>query len=254
MIKEVIDTSKVEYLYKDWTETCVKSCLQGTMGKVFAPDEDTPDCAVCVLGDYAFYAGKPSCELVMYKPSCKEDSDHIIMVADSPEWDALFVKCYEENCMKKIRYAIKKETDFNSDKLLEIKNALARRYTIKFIDEELYDYCKNNSWCYDFVGNYDSYELFERYGLGAVIMDGDVLVAGASSYSHYNEGIEVEVITREDYRKQGLASIAAATLILECINRNLYPSWDAANLMSVGLSKKLGYEFDREYTSYRVNW
>ncbi|MBO5076263.1 MAG: GNAT family N-acetyltransferase [Clostridia bacterium] len=30
----------------------------------------------------------------------------------------------------------------------------------------------------------------------------------------------------------------------------LYPSWDAANKMSVRLAEKLGYEFSREYVCY----
>ena len=39
----------------------------------------------------------------------------------------------------------------------------------------------------------------------------------------------------------------------ECIKRNKYPSWDAANSNSVGLAKKLGYECDSEYKIYKIN-
>lgn len=41
-------------------------------------------------------------------------------------------------------------------------------------------------------------------------------------------------------------------LILECLSKGLYPSWDAQNKASLELSKKLGYHFDKEYTVYEV--
>ena len=77
-------------------------------------------------------------------------------------------------------------------------------------------------------------------------------IAGASSYSSYMQGIEITIRTREEYQRQGLACICAARLILECMQRELYPSWDAANTKSVALSEKLGYHFDKEYVAYRV--
>ena len=40
--------------------------------------------------------------------------------------------------------------------------------------------------------------------------------------------------------------------LLECDKRGLYPNWDAANKMSVGLAEKLGYHFSHEYVVYKV--
>ena len=81
---------------------------------------------------------------------------------------------------------------------------------------------------------------------------GEELVAGASSYSSYRGGIEVEIDTREDQRRRGLAYVCGARLILECCSRSLYPSWDAHNLWSVALAEKLGYHFDHSYTAYET--
>ena len=106
------------------------------------------------------------------------------------------------------------------------------------------------------MSNFASFREYERHGVGFVaIKSGDgSLAAGASSYSAYKGGIEIEIDTREDFRRQGLATAAAAGLILECLHRGLYPSWDAANLWSVALAEKLGYTFSHEYTAYEVNW
>lgn len=83
-------------------------------------------------------------------------------------------------------------------------------------------------------------------------MAGDEIVAGASSYTSYEEGLEIEVDTQPDYRRKGLALSCAAKLILECLERGLYPSWDAANQESVALAEKLGYHLDHAYDVYII--
>ena len=81
------------------------------------------------------------------------------------------------------------------------------------------------------------------------VSEGQIL-SGASCYSTYSRGIEVEIDTHPDHRRKGLAYSCGAAMILECLNRGLYPSWDAANLGSVALAEKLGYHFSHEYPVY----
>ena len=88
--------------------------------------------------------------------------------------------------------------------------------------------------------------------MGVVILKDGEIVSGASSYSGYIGGIEIEIDTREDYRRKGLAFAAGAGLILECLKRGLYPSWDAQNKWSAALAKKLGYHDSHAYTAYEV--
>lgn len=57
---------------------------------------------------------------------------------------------------------------------------------------------------------------------------------------------------RAEYRRRGLASICGAKLILECLNRNLYPSWDAQNEASAALAEKLGYHYSHTYTAIEI--
>lgn len=65
-------------------------------------------------------------------------------------------------------------------------------------------------------------------------------------------GIEIEIDTKEEHRRQGLAYACGAKLILECLNKGWYPSWDAQNKWSVALAEKLGYHFSHEYPAYEV--
>lgn len=224
----------------------ITSCLQQVMGKLFVTDKDTPRSVMAVLGDFAFYAGTPDRELVLHMPQ-----NFLIMAPQNEPWAKLIEECYP-SAKRCTRYAIKKNTRFDPSNLWELLLELPDGYQLKLIDGELYDRCLEQSWSRDFVSVFASKEDYLQHGLGMVaLLDGEI-VAGASSYSAWREGIEIQVDTKEEYRRQGLATACCAGLILECLKRRLYPSWDAQNPISVHLAEKLGYEFSHEYPVYEV--
>jgi predicted GNAT family acetyltransferase len=112
---------------------------------------------------------------------------------------------------------------------------------------------KQEDWSRDLCSQFPTYEEYEKYGLGFVAVYEGKIVSGASSYTVYETGIEIEIDTKMEFRRNGLAIACASALILECLNRGIYPSWDAANKESVALSEKLGYHFDKEYVTYEVD-
>ena len=239
---------KAAALFSSWSDTLIASCLQGTMGKLYVAQ----DSAAAYLGDFSFYAGTPSEELLRFKPD--PESGFVIMVPENPEWAHLMETIYGSKANRITRYAIRKDAVFNREHLEKLKAQLPKGFALGLLDKNDYDYCQQNSWCIDWVSQFDSYGDFEARGLGMVVKKDGIPVSGASSYSVYQGGIEIEIDTHPDYRRQGLATVAAAGLILECLDRQLYPSWDAANRWSVALAEKLGYTFSHEYTAYEVNW
>lgn len=61
---------KAQEIFGQWEETIIWSCLQGIMGEVYT-NSPADDAAMAILGDFVFFAGKPSEELVRFKPeSC----------------------------------------------------------------------------------------------------------------------------------------------------------------------------------------
>jgi predicted GNAT family acetyltransferase len=102
------------------------------------------------------------------------------------------------------------------------------------------------------VSQYEDYAAYHQYGIGFAILYKNELVSGASSYARYRDGIEIEIDTKEQYRRRGLASVCGAKLILKCLERNLYPSWDAQNRWSVALAQKLGYHYSHVYDAYEI--
>ncbi len=252
MIYEIKNTEIAVPLFCNMNDTTITSCLQGIMGKVYADDPINPQSAMALLGDFCFLAGCPSEELALYKPADLEKKG-IIIIPENDKWAETIKKCYGDRVEEATRYALKKDGDiFDRDYLKEIVNGLSDEYTLTLVNEELFDKCMNTDWCKDFVCNFPDYSLYKDYGLGVVLLKDGEVVAGASAYSGYREGIEIEIITKEEYRRKGLAAVCGASLILNCLERNLYPSWDAANKMSVNLAMKLGYHFDKEYKAYEI--
>lgn len=253
MIFEVKGTSEVKEIFADWQETMVWSCLQGIMGHLYADSVQEPKSAMAILGDFCFFAGIPNTEVVSYKPEwCKQD--FMIMTASSPEWFALIETAYGNRAKKVSRFAFKKEPDvFDRVKLHAFAEAVKDEFTLCMIDREMFDYCRKQTWSKDFVSLFADYDEYQRLGLGVVALKDGKLVSGASSYSSYQGGIEIEIDTKEEYRKRGLATACGAKLILECLDRGLYPSWDAQNRFSVALAEKLGYHFAHEYVAYEIN-
>lgn len=250
MICEIRKTERAAVLFDGWQETLVWSCLQGVMGKIYGDYGENPASAMAHLGDFAFFAGEPDRELVMEGPM-QSGQTFLIMAPRDGQWAELIEDCYGKKAKRAVRYAIKKEPDvFSREKLQEAADSLPEGYEMAEMDESLFLRCREISWCRDWVAQYRDYGQYREHGLGAVILKDGEPVSGASSYAGYLGGIEIEIDTRADYRRKGLAYICGAKLILDCLERGWYPSWDAQNLWSVALAEKLGYHFDHEYVVY----
>ena len=252
MIYEISDTRTVSSLFNGWEETLIWSCLQGIMGKIYADNQNHPAAAMAILGDFIFLAGKPHAELVSYQPDACTRS-FAIMIPQNEAWKDLILQIYKDKAHLVSRYATKKEPGiFDRKKLESAVSSLSDEYAVRMIDEPLYHSCKAEAWSADLVSQFQSYEEYRRLGLGAVILKDNEIVSGASSYSRYRDGIEIEIDTRDDYRQKGLAYVCGAKLILACLNRDLYPSWDAQNRISVALAEKLGYHYSHTYDAIEI--
>lgn len=252
MIFEIKDTGKAASLFGEWKETLIWSCLQGIMGKVYADDRYHPTAAMALLGDFAFFAGRPSTELVSFKPDILTQN-FILMVPQDEHWKRTILQHYGDRAKTVSRYATKKEPHiFDTAKLENAVASLPGQYGIFMIDEDLYQKCRASTWSADLVAQFPGYENFRSLGIGVVICKDNEIVSGASSYSRYKDGIEIQIDTREDCRRKGLAYVCGAKLILECLKRNLYPSWDAQNRGSLALAEKLGYHYSHTYTAVEI--
>ena len=250
---EKTELSKVVHLFEGYEETMVWSCLQGCMGSVWVDSLEHITSAQLVIADFCFFGGVVSKELVLHHP-VTYDSEFVIMVPTNKEWEACIEQCYEERARKVTRYAMKKDACFHRDTLTTVVEQVNPSYTLHRVDQELFDRIREERWSKDLCNHFTSYEEYEAHGIGVVAKCEENIVSGASSYTYYRGGIEIEIDTLESYRRQGLALACGAKLILSCLDRGWYPSWDAQNIASVKLAMQLGYTLDYEYSAYEVMW
>ena len=252
-VYEVQNKKIITHLFDGWDETMIWSCLQDCMGVAYADSLVSASSAQINIGGFCFFAGKTNYELLKNQLE-NLHSNFSILVPQNEDWERAIEDYFREKVTRRIRYATKKGVyAFDREKLQNIVSRIFPVYELKMIDSVLYDEILALNWAKDLCINYKSYEEFASLGIGVVACRNKIIVSGASSYTSFNSGIEIEVDTREDERRNGLASACGAKLILECLKQDWYPSWDAHNRGSLALAEKLGYSFDREYPVYELD-
>ena len=241
-------THPAAHLFAGWDETLIWSSLDGIMGKITCSDDGKS--AMAEVADFAFFAGVPDKRLLTH-PFAR---NFMLLVPQNEDWSAAIEDFFGDTVYKLTRYAtLKTDAGFDVPKLRSIASNLPEGCHLRGIDEEIFRISKNIPWMHDWTDQFSDYEHYRRLGLGVVLIRNGEIVSGASTYTRYARGIEIQIDTRKDCRGMGYASVTGASLMLEALDRGLYPSWDAANLTSLRLAEKLGYRFSHAYHVYALS-
>ena len=232
-------------LFAGWEETMIWSCLEGAMGRVFAAGR--PVCSAAArIADFCFLAGRPDAALL------REAAGRAALLVPRDEaWAELVEREWGAGVRRFERYATRKEPRaFDRPRLRGFAGQLPPGCRILPIGEALYHRLAGADWSRDFCGQFPDWPAYQRRGLGFAALCEGKPVSGASSYTVWSGGIEIEVDTAPGFRRRGLARACAARLILECLDRGLYPSWDAHDARSLALAESLGYRSAGPYPAY----
>lgn len=237
-------------LFEGVQETMVWSCLQGLMGEAYAAEETPPACAQLLLGDFCFFGGDARAA------GAAELAGHI------PRWLLAVppTQLGRPSSSRETRggSSASSDTPLRRSHRPSIRAYLARLAAVPAgyqelpIGRELYEQLKAKEWSRDLVSQFPTWEDYRAHAVGTAALCADEPVCGASTYAYYEGGIEIEIDTAPEHRQRGLATACAARLILTCLDRGLYPSWDAANPTSAALAEKLGYRPAGAYVTYAV--
>ncbi|MEY8352319.1 GNAT family N-acetyltransferase [Lachnospiraceae bacterium 54-53] len=232
-----------------------RGAAEGRMGRVWIPELDNPSFCLILLGDFAYLFGicpKGEQAMELKEQLFKQCGQGFITPADE-RWSEWLEETFAGGFRVMSRYTMRKERNhFSEETLLKYKNTLPPGIRILKMNRRSYHLALKEEWSRDFCSNFESPEDFEQNGLGFAAFDGPRIVSGCSAYGISQGMIQVEVATRKEYKRQGLALACSASFILTCLEQGIYPSWDADNLPAAGLAEKLGYIFDKEYQVYRL--
>ena len=244
---------RLEPLFRGTEDTMVLSCLQGFMGNAWVDKLSEPTCARMIVGDICFFSGEPN-DMAVAGVFMDHPVASMLCVPEQEVWEPLIERHFPDKLNRFSRYAFRKDpAAFSRDRLRAYVERLPDGYTLMPLTGDLVETVMSHEWSRDFVSNFADAADYRNRGIGWVVLHAGEPVCGASSYTVYRDGIEIQIDTREDHRRRGLARACAASLILDCLDRGLYPSWDAANRESVALAEQLGYRFSHAYATYEVH-
>lgn len=243
LIENIEDLNKLRYLFKDIRFYMGNSVLDGLMGRAYADNIDNPKFAILIVRSYCFMSGN------LEKQNLKELIDNKLngyKIIPSDNLKTAIEELFGDNVNKTERYSLKKDPEFDKERLQDYVGKISKDYNFQKIDKMLAEKIKETQ----FINITDNYE---KYGIGYCCIYNNEIVGVASSNIFYKDGIEVNIKVKEEHRRKGIATALASQLILECLKQNKKISWDASNLNSVGLAQKLGFEYDSTYSTYILN-
>ena len=117
-------------------------------------------------------------------------------------------------------------------------------HTLRRMDSALLE----RSLWYD-IRRHGSAEAFLAKSLAVCLMHGDTIVCEASTSPSIAGVRELGVITDEQHRGRGYATVTCAYLIQVCAQAGDRTYWNCAgtNVASASVARKLGYQTEREY-------
>lgn len=236
------------------TDVELLACIEGNMGRAWVDKVDNPTIGIVIVCDFCFLLGQT--QYIKHEEDIKsllEAYKGKVIIVDDMGWVSFIEKNYSNNINKFKRYMFKKEENcFNKDKLMNFIINVESEFQIDKIDEFNYYRVIEDGFMADCCCFFPSIDEFLKHGIGYIIERDGEIIAGASSYSFCKDNISITIGTKNKYRKKGLATACASKVILDCLDNNIYPEWDAANLESVSLAEKLGYHFEKEYEAYSI--
>jgi len=248
------NTGLIQKIVGDTNDVPMLAYLQGYIGRGWVDDLTNPTCARIIVDEFCYFLGNyKSGAAVNLVKDMPKDKKWLIMIPQNKEWGSIIESTYLENARKFLRYRIKFDKDkVDREKLQSYIDNFSPEYRLVHIDENVFQQTLKDEVAMEWYGLYESAKDYAEKGLGYCIFKGDELVSGASSCISCNDGIEIQIDTKENFQRKGLATVCAAKLVLECMERNIYPRWDADCKESLMLAKKLGYELDCAYDVYSV--
>lgn len=232
-----------------WLPPIIRPAIFGDFGLACVDKLERPTVCSLALSDFVMFGGDAGGETARYFVTTTDPPYYLLPSTEA--W--LQVVRAETHTDGKLLV----RSDFSSAALRRttaerLTQTLPRGYELRRFDEAALYAAASQRWSQSFVENFPSAASFLDRGVGFGVFTGGKLVSGATSFAREGKTVEIEVDTHPRFRRRGLATIAAARLVLYCLDNDLVPHWDAANKPSRALAAKLGFTLERDYEVLEV--
>ncbi|MBS4897404.1 MAG: GNAT family N-acetyltransferase [Streptococcus sp.] len=235
-------------LFKTWKKNMVLYGLKSQIGTVYRNSDGTT--SFYDIGNFLYLAGELNSRF--WEDFIRQYGlDYKIIISEDTKWQDFMRR--QVGLISFTRYSFKDKANFQVEFLNDLVSQLEKGYNIVPIDNHIYNCLSEDEWSQDLQGDFESYQNFTlKGGFGFVIVKNKELIAGISSGLVYQGAVEVEVATRPNEQGNGFAKKLGATMILESLNRDTFPLWDAHNVASKKVAEFLGYELVGPYEAFEL--
>lgn len=251
-------------LFAAHSDTLVDCVLSGEHGTyAIVDDANSPTSAMLMNDVFGIAAGDPEFayeHLKFYRRH--SDNKMVILIPENSEWEMAFLEsgAPKQRCFTRFAFNRKTFTAEDIERLAQLARLPEGVEVTAPTAEHLSVIMQDDDWQEDFLGPYNAkegspdIEGFLSSGLPLVLLENGRPAATCSGAWRYLGGVEIQINTHADFRQKGYATIVAARFMLNALSKGITPSWDAANLVSVKLARRLGYEYKRSYIAWHLEW
>lgn len=235
------------------SDLSIESFFDCSMGRMFVDDPLNPSSAQLVdnttddFGGFCRFAGDPGIQAAW--EAVTNLATRTLIMPCSKEWIDWALQIHKDNLHQRERFSFSADS-LDISHLESLSCPAAKGVEIRQIDTGLAQRIADDPRNRFHFANWRSPDEFVQRGIGICALVETEVVCAATSSLVCRSGIEVNVMTHPDYRRQGVATSVCARLALECLDRRLSPHWDAANPASAKLAQKLGYTPTGSYYGY----
>lgn len=236
--------------------TCIDAVLQGFCGEARADSIRAPKVAQLSIGPipsgtYLTFLGGDSQHPFARSLLHQLPRNNLVWLSDYSWLEALRTAPFGP--LEPIeRYSFSSDS-LNRTHALSLASQIPKGFAVERIDIEHARRVNAELQASPITVEFNSPSDFVHRGIGFCAARGQQIVCAATTGSMCEGNIEIQVDTAEAFRRRGLASAVCAKLIVQCLDDNIVPHWDADNDSSVKLAEKLGFTFVDSYEAYYIS-